>query len=127
MEEKIKILLVEDDQDLQEMYETKFAMEGFEVVKAENGAEALNKVDLEKPRIVLLDIVMPEVDGFQTLRDLRVNPKTKDIPVILLTNLGQEGDIKRGMELGAADYLIKANFTPNEVVAKVKKILGSDK
>ncbi|MFC1721914.1 response regulator transcription factor [Patescibacteria group bacterium] len=127
MDDKIKILLAEDDQDLQEMYETKFTMEGFEVIKAENGVEALNKVDLEKPHIILLDIVMPEMDGFQALRDLRANPKTKEIPVLLLTNLGQEGDIKKGIELGAADYLIKANFTPNEVVAKVKKILGSEK
>lgn len=126
MSDKIKILLVEDDQDLQEMYETKFAMEGFEVVKAENGAEALNKVSSENPKIVLLDIVMPEVDGFQVLKDLKANPATKEIPVILLTNLGQEGDIKKGMELGAADYLIKANFTPNEVVGKVKKALGED-
>jgi len=123
MADKTKILLVEDDQDLQEMYETKFAMEGFEVVKAENGVEALNKIPTAKPGIILLDIVMPEIDGFQVLKDLKANPETKEVPVILLTNLGQDGDIKKGMELGAVDYMIKANFTPNEVVAKVKKHL----
>jgi DNA-binding response OmpR family regulator len=126
MSDKIKILLVEDDQDLQEMYETKFTMEGFEVVKSENGADALNRVAATKPQIILLDIVMPEIDGFQVLKDLKADPATQNIPVILLTNLGQEGDIKRGMELGAVDYLIKANFTPNEVVAKVKKALGQE-
>lgn len=124
MADKTKILLVEDDQDLQEMYETKFAMEGFEVVKAENGVEALNKISTAKPSIILLDIVMPEIDGFQVLKDLKANPETKEVPVILLTNLGQDGDIKKGMELGAVDYMIKANFTPNEVVAKVKKHLN---
>ena len=126
MSDKNKILLVEDDQDLQEMYETKFTMEGYEVIKAENGADALNIVSATKPQIILLDIVMPEVDGFQVLKDLKADPATQNIPVILLTNLGQEGDIKRGMELGAVDYLIKANFTPNEVVAKVKKVLGQE-
>ncbi len=125
MPEKIRIFLVEDDQDLQEMYETKFTMEGFEVVKAENGAAALNKITGDKPDIILLDIVMPEIDGFQVLKDIKANPDTKEIPVILLTNLGQDGDIKKGMELGAVDYLIKANFTPNEVVEKVKKALGN--
>ena len=126
MADKIKVLLVEDDQDLQEMYETKFTMEGFDVVLAENGADALNKVELEKPHLILLDIVMPEIDGFQVLRDLKANPKTQAVPVIFLTNLGQEGDIKKGMELGAVDYLIKANFTPNEVVTKVHKALGRE-
>ncbi len=118
-----KVLLVEDDRDLIEMYETKFKMEGFEVLKAENGIDALELVKQEKPIIILLDIVMPELDGFQVLRSLKNDPATKAIPVILLTNLSQESDIKKGVELGAADYLVKANFTPNEVVAKVRKVL----
>lgn len=120
-----KVLLVEDDRDLIEMYETKFKMEGFEVIKAENGVNALELVKKEKPVIILLDIVMPELDGFQVLRSLRADPETKGVPVILLTNLSQEADIKKGVELGAADYLVKANFTPNEVVAKVRKVLGT--
>lgn len=125
-DEKIKILLVEDDVDLQDMYESKFKMEGFGVVKAENGAIALDMIRTEKPDIVLLDIVMPEVDGFQVLQDIKNDPNTKDIPVILLTNLGQDSDIKKGIQLGAVDYLIKANFTPNEVVAKINKALGKE-
>ncbi len=119
-----KVLLVEDDRDLIEMYETKFKMEGFEVIKAENGVNALELVKKEKPVIILLDIVMPELDGFQVLRSLRADPETKGVPVILLTNLSQEADIKKGVELGAADYLVKANFTPNEVVAKARKVLS---
>jgi len=118
-----KVLLVEDDRDLIEMYETKFKMENFEVIKAENGINALELVKREKPIIILLDIVMPELDGFQVLKSLKADPATKAIPVILLTNLSQETDIKKGVELGAVDYLVKANFTPNEVVAKVRKAL----
>lgn len=125
MSNSTKILLVEDDKDLIEMYETKFKMEGFEIHKAVNGAEALELVQSVKPDIVMLDIVMPEVDGFQVLRSLKADPASKDLPVILLTNLGQEGDIQKGIDLGATDYLIKANFTPNEVVEKVRKALGS--
>lgn len=119
-----KVLLVEDDRDLVEMYETKFKMEGFEVIKSENGLNALDLVKKEKPAVVLLDIVMPELDGFQVLKSLKVDPETKATPVILLTNLSQETDIKKGTELGAADYLVKANFTPNEVVAKARKAMG---
>lgn len=118
-----KLLLVEDDRDLIEMYETKFKMEGFAVVKAENGLGVLELVKKEKPVIVLLDIVMPELDGFQVLKSLKADAETKAVPVILLTNLSQESDIKKSAELGAADYLVKANFTPNEVAAKVRKIL----
>lgn len=118
-----KVLLVEDDRDLVEMYETKFKMEGFEVIKLENGLNALDLVKKEKPAVVLLDIVMPELDGFQVLKSLKVDPETKATPVILLTNLSQETDIKKGTELGAADYLVKANFTPNEVVAKARKAM----
>ena len=119
-----KVLLVEDDRDLVEMYETKFKMEGFEVIKSENGLNALDLVKKEKPAVVLLDIVMPELDGFQVLKSLKVDPETKATLVILLTNLSQETDIKKGTELGAADYLVKANFTPNEVVAKARKAMG---
>ncbi|MFC1618123.1 response regulator transcription factor [Patescibacteria group bacterium] len=119
-----KILLVEDDADLIDMYEAKFKMEGFDVTRAENGAQALNEIKVNKPAAILLDIVMPEIDGFQVLKDLKADPTTKKIPVILLTNLGQDGDIRKGIELGADDYLIKANYTPNEVVDKVNKALA---
>lgn len=117
------VLLVEDERNLLKMYDRKFTLEGFRVLKAENGKKALEIVKTEKPAVILLDIIMPELDGFQVLERLESNPETKDIPVILLTNLNQETDIARGMNLGAKDFLVKANFAPDEVVEKVKKIV----
>lgn len=121
--EDIKILLVEDDNFLVEMYTTKFELEGFQVVSAEDGEKGLAAAKVENPDIILLDILMPKMDGFSTLEELKKDAALKDIPVILLTNLGQKEDIKKGFELGAAGYLIKAHFMPSEVVDKIKKIL----
>lgn len=118
------VLLVEDERNLLKMYDRKFTLEGFRVLKAENGKQALEIVKTEKPSVILLDIIMPELDGFQVLERLESNPETKDIPVILLTNLNQETDIARGMNLGAKDFLVKANFEPDEVVEKVKRMIG---
>ncbi len=116
--------MVEDERNLLKMYDRKFTLEGFRVLQAENGKQALEIVKTEKPAVILLDIIMPELDGFQVLERLENNPETKDIPVILLTNLNQETDIARGMNLGAKDFLVKANFEPDEVVEKVKRMLG---
>ncbi len=118
------VLLVEDERNLLKMYNRKFTLEGFRVLQAENGKQALEIVKTEKPAVILLDIIMPELDGFQVLERLESNPETKDIPVILLPNLNQETDIARGMNLGAKDFLVKANFEPDEVVEKVKRMLG---
>ncbi len=124
MSPKKTVLLVEDERNLLKMYDRKFTLEGFRVLQAENGKQALEIVKTEKPAVILLDIIMPELDGFQVLERLENNPETKDIPVILLTNLNQETDIARGMNLGAKDFLVKANFEPDEVVEKVKRMLG---
>ena len=121
----IKILLVEDDTFLANIYKTKFEMEGFEVVVAENGEKGLNSVKKENPSIILLDILLPKMDGFTVLKKLKADPEVKNIPVILLTNLGQKDDVDKGLELGAVDYLIKAHFKPSETVEKVKKALGT--
>lgn len=106
------------------MYVQKFKKHGFEVFSAYDGAAGLKLVEEEKPDIILLDIIMPKMDGFVALKKLKSNAATKDIPVILLTNLGQEEDVKKGQELGAQDYFIKANHTPQEVVDKVKTVLN---
>ena len=128
MENKdIKILLVEDDNFLVEMYTTKFELEGFQVVSAEDGVKGIEMAKSEKPDIILLDILMPRLDGFGVLDELKKDSQLKDIPVILLTNLGQKEDIKKGFEKGAAGYLIKAHFMPSEVVDKIKKILEESK
>ena len=118
------ILLVEDDAFLANIYKTKFAMEGFSVTVAENGEDGLSAAKKKLPAIILLDILLPKMDGFRVLKKLKAEAATKDIPVILLTNLGQKDDVDKGLELGAADYLIKAHFKPSETVAKVKKVLG---
>lgn len=118
------ILLVEDDEMLHGMYTQKFTKEGFTIVSAYNGAEGVKMAEEHTPDIILLDIIMPKMDGFAALKKLKKNPVTTDIPVILLTNLGQEEDIRKGKELGALDYFIKANHTPQEVVDKVKNVFS---
>jgi len=126
-ENKTKILLIEDDNFLVEMYTTKFELEGFEVASAEDGQKGLEMVKREKPDIILLDILMPKMDGFAVLDALKKDNATSGIPVILLTNLGQKDDVKKGFEKGAVGYLIKAHFMPSEVVDKIKKILKEHK
>lgn len=121
--EKVHVLIVEDDTFLSNIYQTKFNMEGFKVSAAENGEAGLSDVKKKKPDIVLLDILLPKLDGFGVLKGLKEDPEVKDIPVILLTNLGQKDDVQKGLDLGASDYLIKAHFKPSEVVDKVKKVL----
>lgn len=124
MEKKTKILIVEDERMLADMYGTKFTMEGFEIVKAYDGADGLEKARAEQPDFILLDIIMPKLDGFAVLKELRNDPKLKNTPVLMLTNLGQDDDIKKGKELGAEDYFVKSNHTPADVVMKVKELLS---
>lgn len=120
---KTLVLLVEDDVFLSGIYQKKFEMEGFKVTTADNGEKALVEAKKKKPNIILLDILLPKLDGFAVLEKLKADPETKPIPVILLTNLGQKDDVEKGLEAGAADYLIKAHFKPSEVVDKVRKVL----
>lgn len=122
-----KILLVEDDEMLHSMYTQKFSQEGYQIISAYNGAEGLKKAEEEKPDVILLDIIMPKMDGFVALKKIKQNAKLASIPVVMLTNLGQDEDIKKGRELGADDYFIKANHTPTEVVAKIKALLKAKK
>lgn len=124
MADQAKILLIEDDNMLREMYSAKFGREGYEVHKSDNGSDGV-KIAIEiKPDIILLDIIMPKMDGFAALKELRKKEETQSIPVILLTNLGQDKDIEKGKKLGADDYFIKANHTPAEIVEKVREMIG---
>lgn len=118
-----RILIVEDDKFLSEMYATKLKESGFEIEVAYDGEEGLRKMAEFKPDLVLLDIVLPKIDGFEVMQKIKKDPSFKDINIIALTNLGQKEEVERGLALGADDYAIKAHFTPTEVVAKVKKIL----
>ncbi len=122
-DQKIRVLIIEDEKILVNMYIAKFEKEGFEVYQAPNGKAGLDQLKTIKPNIILLDIIMPEMDGFMVLKDLKSNTETQNIPVVMLTNLGQEKDIEKGKQLGAKDYLVKVNLTPNQVVEKVQEIL----
>ncbi|MEK7447439.1 MAG: response regulator [Patescibacteria group bacterium] len=118
-----KILLAEDDIQLIDMYKRKFKLEGFEVYIAENGQEAIDQFETFTPDIVLLDIMMPKVNGLEVLRHIRKDSKNKDALVIILTNLGNEATSEEIYKLGATDYIVKADMTPLEVTNKVKEIL----
>lgn len=119
------VALIEDDPLIAEMYMTKFTKEGYDIRHAGDGFEGLEMVKKQKPDIILLDIIMPKMDGFQVLAELRKEAAFKETPVIMLTNLGQEEDVQKGRALGATDYFIKTNFTPAAIVDKVKGILKS--
>ena len=120
----MKILLVEDDTFISGMYQTKLSMLGYSVRVASDGEVGWAELQKETPDLVLLDIVLPKKDGFEILSDIRANATLKNLPVILLTNLGQKPDVQKGLELGADDYIIKAHFTPTEVVEKIEKMLA---
>lgn len=115
-----KVLLIDDDQFIVDMYVLKFKEDNFEINTARDGKEGLAKVKEFNPDVILLDIIMPVMDGFQVLEELRKD--AKPWKVILLTNLGQKEDVEHGMRLGADDYVVKAHFTPSEVVEKVRRI-----
>lgn len=122
-----KILIIEDDKFLLKLYSDKLRHEGFEVFVSLTGEEGLNKILTEKPDLVILDLILPGKNGFEVLSEIKLNRKTKNIPVIILTNLGQESDIKRGLELGAAAYLVKTEFSMNQLAEIVKEHLVKTK
>jgi len=118
---KLKVLVVEDDQFLQKILLLKFAAEGFEVSGAADGEEALKRILAEAPNIVLLDLILPKMNGFDVLTEIRTNPQTRQLPVIVLSNLGQEEDIRRARNLGALDFLVKSDVSIQEIVQRVKE------
>jgi CheY-like chemotaxis protein len=123
MDEKKKILLVEDDMFIRDIYQTKFTQEGFEVTTADNGVEALKKLELDIPDVMLLDIVMPYMDGMEVLSRVRSSEAWKEIPVIMLTNISEKDRLDESTQQGIAGYLIKSHFTPSEVVQKVRELI----
>lgn len=124
---KRKILIIEDDPFLLSMYVTKLESNDFDVASEENGEKAVAAIKRESPDLMLLDILLPGKDGFEILEEMKKDDAIKNTPVILLTNLGQRKDIEKGLELGAQDYLIKAHFTPSEVITKIEKVLSEVK
>ena len=122
-----KILLIEDDATLAKMYERKFVSDGYQVSLAYDGLEGLDKVTRERPDLVLLDIMLPKLDGLALFKKMRSQPETFTTPVILLTNFGQEDAVFECFKLGAVDYLVKADVTPQQVVQKVESFLQERK
>jgi len=120
---KKKILIVEDDSFIRDIYQVRFSQEDFEVVATEDGIVAIEKLKEFTPDIILLDIIMPMMDGLDVLREIKKEDRLKDIPVIMLTNISEKESVDEGREIGANDYLIKSNFTPSEVVSRVKILL----
>lgn len=120
-----KILIIDDDLTLNEMYEERLKMEGYQVLTAHNGQEALAIGQKAKPDLILLDIMMPGIDGFAVLEKFRQLPQTKKTPIILVTALIQETVRIKGNQLGATDYLVKSEITPGQIVTKLKQYLES--
>jgi DNA-binding response OmpR family regulator len=118
------IMIAEDDAFIGDIYEVKLKDAGYDVILASDGRDAIEKLEAGvKPNILLLDIVMPYMDGFDVLEAMNKRDDWKKIPVVLLTNLSQKEDVDKGMALGAKDYLIKSHFTPTEVLSKVEKYI----
>lgn len=123
--DKKKILIVEDDVFIRDIYQVKFSQEGFDVTTAEDGIKAMEKLENLVPDIILLDIMMPYMNGMEVLRRIKSNELLKNIPIIMLTNISEKEKVTEGLEFGVSDYLIKSHFTPSEVVHKVNVLLNA--
>jgi len=118
-----KILIVDDKLEVVELVKATLEGEEYQIIDASDGREALEKIGKEKPDLVLLDIIMPKMDGFEVLSEVKKNPKTKEIPIIMLTAKGQKLDKDKGRELGAQDYIVKP-FSPSHLLRKIEEVLG---
>lgn len=119
---KEKILVVDDEEDILELLKFKLSQEGYRISCAASGEEALSRVRLEPPDLIVLDLMLPGIDGIEVTRELKNDPDTKDIPIVMLTAKGEEADIVTGLELGADDYITKP-FSPRILLARVRAIL----
>lgn len=118
-----KILLIEDDELLRGLIKAKFSKEGYRILQAVDGPSGLKTAQDELPDLILLDIILPGMTGFEVLEKLKQDKVLAKIPVMILSNLWQKSDIEKGLKLGAADYLIKVNFVSEEILEKIKHIL----
>ena len=124
MDKQIKILLVEDDQMVSQMYYRKLTRDGFALTLAGNGEEGLAALKNERPDIILLDVMMPKLNGFETLKIIKKDPVYKNLPVVILTNLGdRDDDIAQCKKMGAVDYWVKANTEINDLSNRIKTII----
>jgi DNA-binding response OmpR family regulator len=119
-----KILVIEDDKFLRKVISLKLDRNGFEVYEAIDGEKGIKKIAEKKPDLILLDLILPGMDGFEVLSKIKTNPDFAEIPIIIFSNLGQKDDIEKGLRMGANDYLVKAHFTPDEIISKIRLILN---
>ena len=117
------ILLTEDDPFLIDIYSKKLKEAGFEVKIARDGKECLIAIKEKKPDLLVLDIVLPQISGWEILNEIKKDPNLKDLKIIVLSNLGQKKEVEEGLRLGATKYLIKAHYTPSEVVKEIERVL----
>ncbi|HYQ47422.1 MAG TPA: response regulator [Thermodesulfovibrionales bacterium] len=121
---KYQVLLVEDSKAIQQMYRNKLILEQFAVVTADNGMEAIKALSQSKPDIILLDLMMPIMDGYKVLQVVKTDQKFRDVPVIVFSAKGQPDEVEKALNLGAADYIVKSITKPNEVVDKIRAVLA---
>jgi CheY-like chemotaxis protein len=124
MDKQKTVLVAEDDLLYASVYQNKLTKEGYSVVVVANGMEAVKKAVELKPNLILMDLIMPEMDGFTALEKIKSNPATKKLKVIVTSNLGQDSDIKRAKDLGAEEYFVKANISIQELIEKIKTHIG---
>jgi len=121
---KESILIVEDDKFFRDLVSKKLEKNGFEMFLAADSKEALGILEEKKPSLIISDLILPGLDGFELISMVKKDEKTKHIPIIVLSNLGQKEEIERATSLGAIDFMVKVNFTPDEIVDKIKKVLS---
>ncbi|MEA2006979.1 MAG: response regulator [Patescibacteria group bacterium] len=121
---KKTILVVEDEKGMRESLQEILESSGYAVVPAEDGEEAIELIGKQKIDLVLLDIILPRKDGFEVLKELKGDEKTKEIPVVLATNLSDPKDIQKALDYGATTYLVKSNYSLEDIVAKVSEVIG---
>lgn len=120
---KKSILIIEDDQFFRELLLKKLVSLGFNVLEAANGEEGVELTKQKKPDLIILDLLLPNIDGFEVLSKVKTSLDTSSIPVMIVSNLGQQEDVERGLKLGAVDYLIKSQFDIESIVGKIKNVL----
>lgn len=126
-ENALKVLLVEDDPFLSNLLKVRLQRENIDVTLARDGDEAIKNLTINRPSLILLDLILPKKSGFEVLEKISTDPQLKDMPVIIISNLGQTSDIQRGKELGAIEYFVKAKISIDDLVGKVKEFLHISK